>query len=154
MRIVFSGVIPKELEYPDSNEDAYLIENNTIAISDGASESFDAKNWAQILVQRFISNVQFNEAWLSDAIKEYSCLYNREELSWSKQASFDRGCFATLLGIVYHEESKSIEVFSVGDSLAVLIDNGHLNKSYPYVSFEEFSQEPSLLSTNNIFNDF
>ncbi len=154
MQIVFKGFVPKELEYPDNNEDAYLIEDNFVAISDGASESFDAKNWAQILVRRFVNLSQFRESWLVGAINEYSSLHNREELSWAKQASFDRGSFATLLGIKFHQESNSVEVLAIGDSLAVLISNGNLDKSYPYTSFEDFDQNPTLLSTNHFLNDF
>jgi hypothetical protein len=154
MQIVFKGAVSKELEYPDNNEDAYFIGNNIVAISDGAAESFDARNWAQILVHNFANLAQFKESWLINAIEEYSNLYNREELSWSKQASFDRGSFATLLGIELHEESHSIEVFAIGDSLAVLISNGLFDQSYPYTTFEEFDQKPTLLSTNHFLNSF
>ena len=154
MHIVFKSTVPKELEFPDNNEDAYFIGNNVVAISDGASESFDAKNWAQILVRNFVKLAQFKESWLIGAIEEYSSLYNRDELSWSKQASFDRGSFATLLGITFHEESNSVEVFAIGDSLAVLISDGYFDKSYPYTIFGDFNQKPTLLSTNHFLNDF
>jgi hypothetical protein len=154
MQIVFKGVVPKELDHPDNNEDAFLIENNIVAVSDGASESFDAKNWAQILVRKFAGLSQFKESWLAAAIEEYAGLHNREKLSWSKQASFDRGSFATLLGIEFHEESNSVDVLAIGDSLAVLISNGEFDRSYPYTAFEDFDQNPTLLSTNHFLNDF
>ena len=154
MQIVFKGVVPKELEYPDNNEDAYVIEKNVVAISDGASESFDAKSWALILVRKYINRARFRESWLVEAIEEYSILHDRETLSWSKQASFDRGSFATLLGIEFHEESNSVNVLAIGDSLAVLISNGRVVESYPYTSFEDFDQNPALLSTNHFQNDF
>jgi hypothetical protein len=154
MQIVFKGVVPKELEYPDNNEDAYLIEDDVVAISDGASESFDAKNWARILVRKFVNLSQFKESWLVGAIEEYSSLHNRGELSWAKQASFDRGSFATLLGIKFREKSNAVDVFAIGDSLAVLISNGCFEKSYPYTAFDDFDQYPALLSTNHSLNDF
>jgi len=154
MQIVFQGVVPKELDYPDNNEDACIIDNNVVAISDGASESFDAKNWAKIITRKFASHAQFEESWLIDAIKEFSVLYNREDLSWAKQAAFDRGSFASLLGVEFHKESNSIEVLAIGDSIAVLINNGSFDKSYPYTSAEEFNQKPTLLSTNHSLNDF
>ncbi len=154
MQLTFKGAVPKELEYPDNNEDAYFIRNNVVAISDGAAESFDARSWAQILAHKFVSSAQFKESWLVGAIDEYSSLYRREDLSWSKQAAFDRGSFATLLGIEVHEESNAIEVLAIGDSLAVLISNGQINESYPYTRFEDFDQKPLLLSTNHSFNDF
>ncbi len=154
MQIVFAGVVPKEREYPDNNEDAYGIDKNVVAVSDGASESFDAKSWAQILVRNYINSAQFRESWLVGAIEEYSILHDREALSWSKQASFDRGSFATLLGIEFHGGSNSVNVLAIGDSLAVLISNGRVVESYPYTSFEDFNQNPALLSTNHFQNDF
>lgn len=154
MQIVFKGVVPKEPEYPDANEDAFLIKNNIVAISDGASESFDARNWAQILVRTFDGVYQFKEPLLAGAIAEYSRLHKREDLSWSKQASFDRGSFATFLGIEFHEESRAVDVLAIGDSLAVLIGNGAFYRSYPYTACEEFDQNPALLSTNHFQNDF
>jgi serine/threonine protein phosphatase PrpC len=154
MHIVFKGIVPKELEYPDNNEDTFLREGNVVAVSDGASESFDAKNWARILVRKFVQFAHSGESWLPEAIKEYSRLHDREELSWAKQASFDRGSFATLLGITFHEESKSAEVLAIGDSLAVLVSNGSFDRSYPYTSSQDFEQDPVLLSTNHGLNDF
>jgi hypothetical protein len=154
MQIVFKGVVPKELEHPDNNEDALSINNNVVALSDGASESFDAKSWARILVRKYVNVEQFNESWLVAAIDEYLSLHNREELSWSKQASFDRGSFATLLGIEHHVESNAVRVLALGDCLAVLISNGFLERSYPYTSSEDFNQNPTLISTNLSENDF
>jgi hypothetical protein len=154
MRIVFKGVVPKELEHPDTNEDALSIKKNVVALSDGASESFDAKSWARILVRNYVNRENFNESWLLGAIAEYSSLHDRGKLSWSKQASFDRGSFATLLGIEQYVESNSVRVLALGDSLAVLISNGRLERSYPYSSSEDFNQNPALISTNQSDNDF
>jgi hypothetical protein len=154
MQIVFMGAVPKEFEYPDNNEDAFSINNTVVTVSDGASESFDAKTWARILVHKYVNIAQFNESWFVAAIDEYSRSHNRDELSWAKQASFDRGSFATLLGIEYHEESNSVRVLALGDSLAVLISNRCLERSYPYTSSEDFNQNPTLLSTNRPDNDF
>jgi hypothetical protein len=153
MRIVFDGVVPKELEHPDNNEDAFAAGGTIIAVSDGASESFDSRNWSRILVDQYVASPQLNELWLTEAIGRYAGLY-QDELSWSKQASFERGSFATLLGIVFHEELNTVDVLAIGDSLAVLIDNGHFNRSFPYTSFKDFDQKPALLSTIRADNDF
>jgi hypothetical protein len=156
MQITFHGSVSKELDFPDNNEDAFKADlaKRLVVISDGASESFDAKSWAAILVEHFIDSPQFNEEWLIDAINDFSTLYNREELSWSKQASFDRGSFATLLGIELLQESKTAEILAVGDSIAVLMSDEQVIASYPYRSFEDFRQKPVLLSTNDLLNDF
>ena len=52
--------IPKELDYPELNEDYFThrIDGLACAISDGASESYDSKNWSKILCETFISSVK------------------------------------------------------------------------------------------------
>src|SRR5689334_10979412 len=83
------------------NEDARSISprRGVSALSDGASVSFDSAAWAKILVRRYAQNPQFDRQWLRGAINEFAKLYDRESLPWMQQASFDRGSFASLLGV-------------------------------------------------------
>jgi len=156
MRILFAGQVPKDLNYPDSNEDAFEIDEGSgrIALSDGASESFDSKTWAQLLVKSFVANPAINSDWLSLAVDSYLSNYEIGSLSWSKQAAFERGSFATLVGVECFKIHSSIYVISVGDSLAVLISGTDFVESFPYKSAEEFRQRPTLLGTNKKNNHF
>ncbi|PPT26436.1 hypothetical protein XabCFBP2524_22425 [Xanthomonas axonopodis pv. begoniae] len=47
IQILFDGSVAKHLDAPEANEDAYRLAaaSGRIVLSDGASESFDAKNW-------------------------------------------------------------------------------------------------------------
>ena len=101
MKILFAGQVPKDLSFPDTNEDAYEIapDAGKIAMSDGASESYDSRAWARLLACRFVENSQIDHRWLAEAITEYTTRVDYASLSWSKQAAFERGSFATLLGI-------------------------------------------------------
>lgn len=156
MLVLFSGKVPKDAGFPDDNEDAFslAVDVGRVAISDGASESFDSKSWANLLTNHFVKNPQMDFDWLSDAIDAYVTQINISQLSWSKQAAFSRGSFATLIGIEEFREHRSIEVFSVGDSLAVLLVDGELADSFPYKNFEEFQQRPELFCTNHSHNLF
>lgn len=156
MRVLFSGQVPKDLIYPDANEDAleFDIDTGRIAISDGASESFDSKTWAHILTKRFVLDPKIQSAWLSTLVGEYASHFVVSNLSWSKQAAFERGSFATLLGIEDFSNHGTIDVFSIGDSLAVLLDQNSLVATYPYSTAEEFQQRPALFSTSSAHNAF
>ena len=66
-------------------------------------------------------------------------------MSWSAQAAFDRGSFATLLGV--RVNASSVSILGIGDSLAVLDDGSEIRATFPYVEPGQFRNNPLLLST-------
>lgn len=156
MKVLFSGRVPKESAFPNDTEDMLEIanDNSRIVISDGASESFDSKTWAQIITSRFIKQAELSQGWLDDAIAEYAARYNLASLSWSKQAAFARGSFATLLAVDHSSGTDTIKLTCVGDSLAIFLDGEQLLESFPYAQAEDFQQRPELVCTNPLSNAF
>jgi hypothetical protein len=148
--------VPKELSYPDSNEDCFAISDNNLscAISDGASESFDSKAWAKSLCSNFICKettlldlskpeqlcVLFNKAR-----NDFNSDYVNRELTWSQKLAFDRGNFATLVGVI--EESNYIRILAIGDSVAVWFTPQVAFKSHLLRSSAEFNLRPLLASS-------
>jgi hypothetical protein len=88
------------------------------------------------------------------AIAQFSRLHDRDNLPWMKQASFDRGTFASLLGVQVFDQGKSVQVLAIGDSLAVLGDGDRIIETFPYSKPSEFEQSPRLLCTNPAENSF
>jgi hypothetical protein len=154
--ITFNASVPKSLSEQDSNEDAtsFDLERGVFAISDGASESFDSRAWARLLVSRFIEQPAVNPEWVNAARLSYEVGWHFDALSWSQQAAFDRGSFATLLGAEWHEHNGALEVFAVGDSLAVHVRASGTWESHPYRRAEQFDERPRLLSTKAAANAF
>lgn len=149
--VVFT--VPKVEGQP--NEDRYQSSRKGVhALSDGASVSFDSASWAQILVRRYARNPEVTPQWIGNAIAEFSGLYDRESMPWMKQASFDRGTFASLLGVRVLNEGKHIQVLSIGDTLAVLCEGDSIRSTFPYSEPGEFDQRPQLLCTNPAENAF
>jgi hypothetical protein len=145
--------VPKVEGQP--NEDRYQSSRKGFhALSDGASVSFDSASWAQILVRRYARNPEFTREWIDEAIAEFGRLYDRESMPWMKQASFDRGTFASLLGIRVLDEGRNIQVLAIGDTLAVLCDGDAINSTFPYTEPGEFDQRPQLLCTHPSENAF
>lgn len=147
MNILFHGTIAKDNENITYNEDAYafLLEKKRIAISDGATNSFDSKSWANIIVNKFVCNPKLNKNWIIEAIREYNLLHDYSTLSWSKQAAFERGSFTSLIGIEVIE--KQLIVTSFGDSIAILLDGNKYMDSFPYIISEDFNKRPELIAT-------
>ena len=137
------------------NEDRYHRSSKGVfAVSDGASISFDSASWARILVRRFAQEPTFTREWLSGAITEFSKLHDRERLPWMQQASFDKGSFASLLGVQMLDEGRLLQIFAIGDSLAVLCDRDRIKCTFPYSTASQFEQSPQLLCTNPAENRF
>jgi len=139
------------------NEDCFhRSARGVYALSDGASVSFDSASWARILVRRYALNPVFTRQWLAAAIAEFRKLYDRDSLPWMQQASFDKGSFASLLGVRLFDGGRLIQVLSIGDSLAVLCDGDCIKATFPFSAPSEFSRSPQLLCTNpaeNVFLD-
>lgn len=156
MRVLFSGQVPKDADFPEFNEDALLVAEDLakIAISDGASESFDSKSWAKLVVQAFLESSDLNRAWVAELCRQYASLFDPASLSWSKAAAYQRGSFATLLGLEFNKDSKSIDALCVGDSQVVLLSNGNFVDAYPYIEPRQFQQRPELLCSNLVYNQF
>jgi hypothetical protein len=156
MQVIFSGQIPKDFNFPESTEDAFEIDvtSSRIALSDGASESFDSKTWAKLLVRSFVQNPEVNIDWLAEAVGNYNERHDPASLSWSKQAAFERGSYATLIGIECFRNHCSIDIIGIGDSLAVLLSGNDFLDSFPYKTANEFKQRPTLFCTNTHNNNF
>ncbi|MBF0270357.1 MAG: hypothetical protein HQL44_17390 [Alphaproteobacteria bacterium] len=147
MRVVFAAKVPKLASEPELMEDAYNAKHyrGLYAVSDGASESYSSAAWARTLVNHFVDNPGVTASWVAAATKEYNSHFNPETMSWSAQAAFDRGSFATLLGL--QVSGDRARILGIGDSLAVLVSEGRLVASCPYQDAEQFKSRPVLLST-------
>jgi hypothetical protein len=154
MVVLFAGLIPKDPAYPEANEDVLVAEPTVglLALSDGASESFDSKTWARLLAMKYAIQPEISTDWLSEAASEYVGSFDVSALSWSKQAAFDRGSFATLLGVQHLDGHNAIKVFAIGDTLAVFCDGTDLIDTFPYAHSEQFQEHPELFSTNSALN--
>lgn len=155
LRVDLAVTVPKDIERPDRNEDAWAIDETVtrVAVSDGASESFDSRSWATLLVNAYVADPAFSAEWVASVLKAYLATVDYESLAWSKQAAFDRGSFATLLALEV-APNDDIEVLALGDSVAFHLRGDELLASFPYTTAEEFDARPLLLSTVAAGNAF
>ena len=156
MIVLFRGSIPKDSKYESENEDAYSYSSSRgiAVVSDGASESFDARTWARLLVKRYIRNQRIDPNWINSACSFYSKGGKYDELSWSKKAAYLRGSFATLLCALESPDKTNVSILAIGDSLAVLIEDEKFIDSFPLKRSMDFSQRPTLISTIESHNSY
>jgi len=152
LRIKFS--VPKDERYPNEDSHQCSKRRGIFALSDGASVSYDSALWSRILVRHYCIRPEIDQQWLTGAIAEFSRIHNRDSLPWMMQAAFDRGSFASLLGVRYEQGGTGVQVFAVGDSLAVLCEGDKVVDSWPYKDASQFARDPQLISTNPEDNNF
>ncbi len=152
----FFGSISKLPGDADRNEDAFMWspERSALALSDGATESFDSRQWARLLVRLFVLKPALSMARVDVAIAAYTRRHDPGSMSWSRQAAFDRGSFATLLGVSVSPELDQARLLAIGDTIALLFDGTRLVASFPYTDPEDFRRRPTLLSTRREHNSF
>jgi hypothetical protein len=156
MRALFVGSCAKEPDRPEANEDAYAFsaDRQRLALSDGASESYDSRLWAGLLARKLADDASFGPEWLETAASVYQSEHDFAAMSWSQQLSFERGCFATLLSVEHDEANGRLAMFGVGDSVAVLMVGSEVVRSWPLDDPEKFRDRPTLISTLRAHNEF
>jgi hypothetical protein len=157
MQTLYAGSFAKYANVPGDNEDAFTVSGNggCIVVCDGASDSFDARNWAELLVRHFSAN-PVTKAGVDACVAAYVAGTDPAALSWSRQMAFERGSFSTLVRVETGVVGE-LCVTTVGDSLVVLTDGETFLHCQPYATSARFSERPLLLSTlahhNAAFDD-
>lgn len=156
MKQKFSGTVPKDLGWPDSNEDklAFSDDGKRLALCDGASESYNSKLWANMLAQGFVDDPRITSGWVSKILSEYYAHCDIQNMTWSQMSAFERGSFATLVGVEYSEEHNAVDVVAIGDSIVLLFDSEVMVRSWPFENVECFQEKPTLLATVAGHNEF
>lgn len=147
---LFKGTVPKHAAFPEANEDKLrTCDNRQIyVLSDGATESYNSSLWADVIVEAWFTSPprRFFLHWLKTAIAKYVADSDTANMSWSQEAAFERGSFASLLAVERPQES-SFRVTAVGDSIAILIADNQVHWSFPYTAADQFRARPHLFST-------
>lgn len=155
-RIDFAASIPKDASAPDLNEDSWAHNGSQtcIGLSDGASESFDSQTWARSLVEKYVDDQGVDSRWVESVAREYAQSVDFDNLGWAAQRAFDRGSFATLLGLRLVENTTDLDVLCVGDSMALHMRRGVVLATFPFTNPEDFNARPTLVSTRRDANSF
>ena len=132
-----------------------------IAVSDGASESAFARDWANALADDFVTRppelCDLTEdslnAWLLPAQEAWHAAVPWDRLPWHGEAKTRAGAFATLLGLTIGTEPDdtgrlSWQALAVGDSCLFVVRDDRLWLSFPLDDASQFDNSPILICSN------
>ena len=164
--------LPKSGNSPAEYEDASLVvypqrmgasgrRTARAAMSDGASESAFAREWANVLVDAFVSRPpdmcglteHSMSDWLASAQEEWDAGVPWDRIPWHGEAKARAGAFATLLGLTVAVRSGSSQRLSwravaVGDSCLFVVRDDRLWLSFPLEDAAQFDNSPTLVCSN------
>lgn len=158
MELVRLVSLPKEPDYPQANEDAFVFDatGRAAAMSDGASESFDSKTWARLICESYIRwaasapNQPGTDADVGQILSGARALFRADiaqrQLSWSQMAAMARGNFASLVGV--RDLGDEIECLAIGDSVVIWARPDGQLRTHVLTKAEEFARNPVLLSSD------
>ena len=161
LQVAKAGNSPDECE--DASRVSYSVRTDTawIAITDGASESAFARNWARILVDSYVAN-PFDPSglsasglteWVDSCALEWSDFIPWDRLPWHGQAKTRAGSLSALLALAIDLSPDSSGGFpwraaAVGDCCLFVVREDSLHLAFPMDSPDQFNNTPSLICSN------
>ena len=121
-----------------------------IALSDGATESSFAREWAKELVNAFVDRSFINRGiddWLSPLQINWQQWLANQNLSWFAKRKAEEGAFATFLSLEIGSD-LSWKALAIGDSCLFVVRDRILQKSFPLQNSHEFNNRPKLIGTH------
>ena len=139
-------------------EDVIALDTQTcrFAVSDGATEAFDARNWADRLAKHWVQNEsalspgEFRE-WVVAEGRELQDTWNGLSLSWYSEEKARTGSFAAFVGVEVDLQSDlpSWKAIALGDACLLHCRRGELLKSLPVSRSENFTTAPVLVASDS-----
>ena len=164
--------LPKAGNSPEEYEDASRVvypqrigasgrRTARAAVSDGASESVFAREWANILTNAFVAEPpdicglaeDSMRGWLASAQEEWRVGVPWDRIPWHGEAKARAGAFATLLGLTVaarpgNSRRLSWRAVAVGDSCLFVVRDDRLWLSFPLEDAAQFDNSPTLVCSN------
>src|SRR5262249_35104807 len=141
-------LLPKLDQEASECEDAIAVDAQTcrFAVSDGATEAFDARQWAERLAQHWVQRkatltaAEFRE-WVAAEGRELHDSWNGLTLSWYSEEKARKGSFAALVGVELDlkGDSPSWKAIALGDTCLLHCRQTTLVKSLPLTRSESFN---------------
>jgi len=127
------------------------------AIADGATEAFDSRSWAQLLVNDWVQLdpiVQTAEDFATFVAKQAQTLHDswRDlKLSWYSEEKARDGSYAAFVGLQLEldESSPRWRAIALGDSCFMHCRNDKILTSFPILRPEDFNATPLLVPSHS-----
>ena len=155
-------LLPKLDHDASECEDAIALDIHTarFAVTDGATEAFNAQQWARNLAEHWVrkeSTLTLEEFrnWVAAEGRELHDSWNGLTLSWYSEEKARKGSFAALVGVEFDlkGELPSWRAIALGDTCLLHSRNGKLLKSLPVARSESFNSAPVLVASDSALHE-
>ena len=155
-------LLPKLGQEASECEDAIAVDTQRrrFAVADGATEAFDARNWAERLAHQWVqrqstlSSEEFRN-WVAAEGRKLQESWNGLNLSWYAEEKAQTGSFAAFVGVELdlQTELPSWKAIALGDTCLMHCRGGELLKSLPVSRSESFNAAPLLVASNSSLHE-
>jgi Protein phosphatase 2C len=155
-------LLPKLGHEASECEDAIAVDPQTcrFAVADGATEAFDARNWAQRLAEHWVRNESAStpeefRQWVASEGRELQDSWEGLSLSWYSEEKARNGSFAAFVGVELdlESDSPSWKAIALGDACLFHSRRGELLKSFPLSKSENFNTAPVLVASDSSLHE-
>ena len=133
-------------------------QNCRFAVVDGATEAFDARNWAQRLAENWVRSDSLLTAetfheWVASEGAALHSAWNQLTLPWYAEEKARKGSFAAFVGVELdlRSDSPSWKAIALGDACLLHCRDGALLKSLPVDNSANFNSAPMLVASDPVF---
>jgi hypothetical protein len=149
-----------EAEFEDAFWPEKSVEGPTerrFAVADGATETSFSSVWAKQLVRCYCRGKLDPHRGFEETLRGLQTKWNRvvrrNPLPWYAEEKLQSGTYATLLGLTIHDTVKTSssgewQAIASGDTCLVHMRGERVVTTFPITSSGEFTNQPTLLSTN------
>ena len=133
---------------------AFDIQTARFAVTDGATEAFNAQLWARNLAEHWVRNeatltLEDFRNWVAAEGRELHDSWNGLTLSWYSEEKARTGSFAAFVGVELDLKSTpSWKAIALGDTCLLHCRGSALLKSFPLSRSECFNSTPILVASN------
>lgn len=151
---------PKEGNTEEQYEDAYAhtpVDESaclTVALADGASSAFFAREWANLLTTTFATpdGLPATDAEAFAQIATLGKTWNEKvsgrAIKWYDQEKLASGSSAALLVVRFDSDAKRLKATCVGDACLFIVRGDKLRYGFPVTKSRAFTDRPDLLTTS------
>ncbi|MEJ7616309.1 MAG: hypothetical protein WKF30_04905 [Pyrinomonadaceae bacterium] len=124
------------------------------AVADGATEAFDARNWALALANNWAQGeesaltVEDFRRWVTTEGERLHAAWHNRQLPWYAEEKLRRGSFAAFVGLQVEltgDGALRWRSIALGDSCFFLVREGKLCVAFPLSDPQSFHSHPLLV---------
>lgn len=131
------------------------------AVVDGATEAFDARNWATLLAESWVEDetatvsVDAFRSCVAEQSMRLHAGWHGRALSWYAEEKARSGSYAAFVGVQFDLNAKlpRWQAIALGDCCLIHLRKASIEGSFPLIDDEQFTSSPVLVPSLESMRD-